>query len=508
MRRGLRPGGFWSLLLVWILALWAIVDAGSGLLEAVRLVSIADTSAVSWPSLIAACATSLVFVGVGLLLVMARPNSVTWGFFLLACGYTIAQFGSLGALLPAAWAIPYRVSRAVAIAMAIGGGSIFAARFPNGTKTRVGMLLERVGVPVALVIAALYLARLLLAASDPIAPLIKTAYEVALLAILALNVAVGIYRRAESRGEERARGQWVISGSTIGVGAVFADTVMRLLRVPGFDGSALDTTLSVAIIVIPLSVAYAVLRHRVIDVRFAINRALVFGLITTGSILAFSLIEWFLGKELEATRLALDVEVGLALAIGFSFDRLKGLVDRGVERAFFRRQHAAAERLRRAVEALPHAGAPETVDELMISEPSEAYGLSSAALFRKTLNGSFERTASRGWDNGCDSVVTSADPLLAYVAASIRPLELDDTRYRLKVPSGELRPEVAVPIAARHELLAFALYGPHESGEMIDPEERSTLGDLAVAAAAAYDHLEAADLKRGVHELRRRRGIR
>jgi hypothetical protein len=148
------------------------------------------------------------------------------------------------------------------------------------------------------------------------------------------------------------------------------------------------------------------------------------------------------------------------------------------------------------------------VDELMISEPSEAYGLSSAALFRKTLNGSFERTASRGWDNGCDSVVTGADPLLAYVAASIRPLELDDTRYRLKVPSGELRPEVAVPIAARHELLAFALYGPHESGEMIDPEERSTLGDLAVAAAAAYDHLEAADLKREVHELRRRRGIR
>lgn len=467
-----------------------------------RLVSRAE-SLENWPTLIAALATSLVFVGVALALVLMRPDIVTWSFYLFACGYTIVQFGSLQFFIRPPFTTWYILTLGVALTMTLAGGSTFTTRFPRGTTTKAGRILERIMAPAILCTVALFVAMLLLPATRAGAQYVRIAYGVALLTILALNVVAVLYRHAASGGEDRARQQWVIAGTAVALGALIVDFVLRLVRIGDFSGSALDVVLTVSVVLIPISIAYAVLRHRVIDVRFVLNRALVFGLITTGSVLAFSLVEWVVGKELEATQVALYAEMGLALAIGFSFDRLKRFVDRVVEQAFFRRQHAAAERLRRAADALPHAGAASTVDDLLTSEPLEAYELSSAALFRRVDDGRFFREASHGWDVSGDVEVAKSDPLLAYLAAHIKPLDLHDAPSRVALPDGAARPEVAVPIAARNQLIAFALYGPHASGETLDPEERETLADLAVAAAAAYDHLETVGLRQDLDALRR-----
>ncbi|MBV9647882.1 MAG: hypothetical protein JO043_10500 [Candidatus Eremiobacteraeota bacterium] len=470
----------------------------------VRLVSRAVTP--PWAPVIAETIAALLFVGVALILVALRPRRLTWSFYLFACGYVIVQFGSLWYFATGTARTVYVFADAIALGMTILGGSLFVLRFPYGTPTKADRWYPpTMWIATALAIA-LFVARVFLSRAGAEANVLQglsAAYDVVLLGILLTTVGVILHRHRHSTGDERARGLWVIAGSTVGLSGLIIDFAAELFKVRNYDGSIEQLIFRVAIVCLPLAVGYAVQRHRVIDVRFAINRALVYGILTTAVVLGFSLIEWLLGKELEATRVALYAEIALALVVGFSFDRLKSAVDHVVEGAFFRRERIAAERLRRAAAALPHAAAPETVDELITSEPFNAYRLSSAALFRQNQSGAFQRIVALGWDGAGDNSVPSADPLVAYLAASHEPLTLDDTPYRMALPSGPAQPVVAIPVSFRHHLVAFALYGSHESGETLDPEERVMLRSLATAAAAAYDHLEAVALREELARLRK-----
>jgi hypothetical protein len=494
---------------------WAYKPAGTGLVVVVdrngreriaRLTSRQDTFGRNeWSTLIATLVVSVVFVGIAGILVWLRPNIVTWAFYVFACGYVIIQFGTLQAFLDPPASTVHWLLVGAGFVMAIVGGGLFTVRFPDGAGGGLARQYERLLVPAAILVVAL---RLGLAfgqengAPESALVAVGRGYQLALVIVLGLTVWVLIRRQAGNSAEARQRTQWVVAASAVGLGAIIVDFVLRLLPFPDFNGSPLDIGLGIAIVLIPIAVAYAVLRHRVIDVRFAIDRALVYGLLTSGLILLFSLLEWLLSKKLEATRLASYVELGTALVIGFSFDRLHRRVDGFVERAFFRRQHAAQQRLQRVARALSHAGASETVDDFLTVEPLEAYNLRSAAVFRRNGDGSYDRSAAIGWDGDTSELATDAEPMIAHLSASLAPIALDDIRTRLTLPSGPARPVLAVPVAVRNRLLGFVLYGPHAGGEMLDPDERTTLAGLAVAAAAAYEHLDALTLNRQLDALR------
>ena len=282
-----------------------------------------------------------------------------------------------------------------------------------------------------------------------------------------------------------------------------ADLVIGLNRGSVFAGTPLDLVLTVAMVAIPIAVAYAVLRHRVIDVRFVMNRALVYGLLTSSIVVAFSLIEWIVGKKLESQRLAQIFELIGALAIGFWFSLVHRRVERFAEGIFFRSQRRAAQRLARATAAVHHAGAAEAVDHFVTDEPAEAYNLTSAAMFRRADDADLVRVTNRSWPPETLARLLAIDPLIAHLVHQRGPLDLDEIAWHEPaLPSGPARPILAVPIIIRDRLFGVAFYGEHASHEAFDPDELSRLRDLAVAAAAAYDHLEAEALRREVAELR------
>ena len=76
--------------------------------------------------------------------------------------------------------------------------------------------------------------------------------------------------------------------------------------------------------------------------------------------------------------------------------------------------------------------------------------------------------------------------------ASQRPVAGNDVAWGAhELPAGAAYPAIALPIFVRGQLNAIVFYGPHSSGEDLDPEEIEVLEDLMRAAAAAYDHCEA-----------------
>jgi len=458
-----------------------------------------------WLAIIAGALVATVFVGIATVLVLLKPTRVTWGFFLFACGYSVVQFNGLQLLLRPPWFEAHAALLGTAFLLAIWGGATFTARFPDGSATGWSALYERAVLVIMPFIAALY-ASTLIAGGTLLLTLVRI-YDAALLALLVATVVMIVVRsRLESDAAARARGRWVLVGSAVVMGALAIDFALHLAGLPEFPNSPLDIGLGLVVVLIPISVAYAVLRHHVMDVRFAINRALVYGTITSAFVLSFSAIEWTIGKKLADERVASYIEIVAALAIGFWFNLLHRRVERFFDRIFFRHQHRAEQHLARVAAAIPHATSMEAVDRFMTNEPARAYRLTSAALFRKTDGDDFERVAALGWPPSAPATIPQSDPLVAYLSAERAPLDLDDVGWTPPQAFDSGRPIVAVPISVRHRLMAFALYGPTEAAETLDPDQRRMLLHLATAAAAAYDHLEAETLRREIAELRTKLG--
>jgi hypothetical protein len=454
-----------------------------------------------WFALVAVLVVACVFVGIATALVMLKPTATTWGFFFFACGYSIVQFGAVQAMLPPPWSNVHAALLAFAMLLTIGGAARFTARFPDEPLTGVSALYERTLFAAMPIVAVLY--ALTLALGGELRLEVLRIYFVMLLLILAAAIALIVWKQRSGSASERARGRWVLAGSGLAIASLLVDLALHLLGIPGFPGSPLDVALGLVIVLIPISVAYAVLREHVIDVRFAINRALVYGSFTSLLVLAFTAIEWFIGKELSDERVAGYVEVAAALAIGFWFNLLHKRAERFFDRVFFRQQHSAERHLARVASATPHAPSIGAVDHFLVTEPQEAYNLVSAALFRRNGTGEFALDYAAGWPDDALKSIREDDPLPIYLAAENNAIDLDDISWSpAGLPPGSAQPLVAVPVSVRHRLMGIALYSATEDGEALDPDQRRMLERLATAAAAAYDHLEAESVRSELDLLR------
>jgi hypothetical protein len=254
-----------------------------------------------------------------------------------------------------------------------------------------------------------------------------------------------------------------------------------------------------------LTVAYAVIRHRVFDVRFFIGRAVVYAVLTTAVVATLALVDYAAGKVLSGTGLAAIGEAGLAIIVGLSLNGVHKRLERVVDTTLFRSRIAADRRLRRVSRGLNHANALESIARIVVHEPYEAFHLSSAAIFRRDENGTYVRGDSVGWDAATAETIERDDPLVLQLLASKEPVSVADISLPPgSLPAAALRPSVAMPMLVRANLEAIVFYGAHDSQEDLDPDEIETLEHLLSAASGAYDHVRAETAQKKVAELEAR----
>ncbi len=274
------------------------------------------------------------------------------------------------------------------------------------------------------------------------------AYVVSIIAFVAN------YIRSEETARKRL--QWVGLGFICGFGGVawlfIAEALLQFTN--GDIPLWLINSLQSLNICIPVAVAYAILKHRVIDVRFFVSRALVYGLITTVAVAVLALLDWAVAKRLEETRLGLVVEIAGALAIGIGLHRMHSAIDAIVDRYVFRSVHAAQLHLERIAEAMMFARTTHAIDDLLADETVRALALDSV------------------------TVIRDFDP---------------DDSLALQLHAGRITLErgdfLAMPLLVRHQLIGYVLYGHHQNGAAIDPNERQILEEVTARAAVAYDHV-------------------
>jgi hypothetical protein len=425
-----------------------------------------------------------------------RPGPIALVFAAIAIG-SLAQLPTTELLgfLPEPWYTAAVVATSVAVETLPGLALIaFVLRFPHPLEGERGTLALRISNVVIVLVCLLAAVRVVLA------PTLNDAHDLLLdtlppaLATCAL-VAIVFVRYAGSHGDDRRRIGWLAVGSVLTGIAYFANALNAAgaLALPDWARFAVQLLQTA----LPIAFAYAILRHRVIDLGFAINRTVVYGIITGSLVVSINLVEWLSAKLLAGTGLTGILDAALAVGFGVALNWFHGRVERAVERVLFRHRYIAAQQIEQRIRALGFATTTASVDEALVPDVVAILHIGSAAIFRPSAaGGPFERSVSHGWDGYAREI--AADHLLP------RMLRADERSVLLQesgivdesFPRGNERPDVAIPVVVRHDFLGFVLYGHRHGETAIDPEELSLLERLVAAGAIAYDAIDAAEWRR------------
>jgi hypothetical protein len=453
---------------------------------------------------IVAITSGILVAIVGAFLLVLRPSPMTLGFLLVGVGAMsegiIFRTGSPIAL----WTTTF--VRYAGIAASWIGLLMFVSRFPTDAPKGWLRWLDRAAVPAGAIYFAVGAYQLLTILHSPDPPAFAAQFALqfilpALVLVTALSALVGA--AVSARGSTRQRLIPVIATFALWTALWAGSLITASLFTVSFWLAYVPIVGGLSLILFAIATAYGVVRHRVIDVNFIVSRTVVYTLLTAILVGVFTLIDILISRWLESSQLAIVLELGVAVGVGFGLRSMHRRVDLFVDSVLFRRRHVAEQRLGRVSKALPHAKSAPFVDEALVVEPCESLDLASAALFRVDGDGRYKRRLATGWEDGSATSLDPSDHLIVQLEAELEPLPLADVRWpRNDIPSGLYQPLLAVPIVVRHRLVAFALYGGHNGGEALDPDEVRCLDRLAEPAGAAYDHLEAERLREELDSLK------
>jgi hypothetical protein len=321
--------------------------------------------------------------------------------------------------------------------------------------------------------------------------------------ILADAALVRTYRR--SNPADRARLKWAMLGITasfLAFNISFLFVIARSVLPSALSGSEVTPhhwVASASYLILVLSIGYAVLRQRVVDVQFAVSRTVVYGVVSTIVLVFLAVLHWLLGRMIEHSRLAFGLEGLAAVGLGLVLHRASHGINMAVDRVLFRRHHAAEERLRQVTAALPFATTEQSIAEAIVVEPARNLELASAALFyRESAEVPLQRVLAVGWGEAHASSLDPEGLLVRYLKAEHAALRLDDEQQWLPpgMPEGSAHPVLAIPVVSQHSLNAIVLYGSHMNGTLPDPDEVELLEALAKAAATSHQQVRIATLMR------------
>jgi hypothetical protein len=452
--------------------------------------------------IVAQLVRGFVIVLIGALLVLLRPSILTAAFFVLCL-----QFGELAhptsnlelvAAVPYFWKPLFLALTCIVTGAGPAVAAIFCMRFPSGEPLPSWRTVEKVMIAVAVFTVVVYFFALIAGSTyTPLGNALYRIFSVASWSSYAVATVSFLVRYRNASGEDRDRLRWV----AIGLGSFLVSYALYWIsqNVPTAPDEL--STWAQFVNVLPLTVLYAVVRHRVIDVRVAGGRAIAYALLSAIPVTVFSVIDWALSNQLQQTRIAVFVEVAVSIAFGFWVNASQRRIDDLIESLFFHGRRIAEERLRGVARRIAHVTERAPLDEMLVREPYEALGLTSSALYR-LVDEKYARVAQRGWPDDLLHVLDANDDLVLELISTRAPVEAEKIAWN-PVGAGAFRPAYAYPVLVRQEPVGVLLLGAKRDGERFDALERGVLQALVESAAVTYDHLEAVEQRTLADELQR-----
>jgi hypothetical protein len=313
------------------------------------------------------------------------------------------------------------------------------------------------------------------------------------------------YAKAPAR--DRQRVAWVTISLGTGILGFVAGVALRATDVP----EPLRDYPLVLVAAMPLGCAYAILRYRLLDIGFVVNRATVFGITSLLVLAALALVDYGLQSWLGSwfVRTGMYVQLGLALAIGIATRPLHDRVDRVVDDLFFRRRHESERALRQFARDVAHIDDPAVLLQRTVDTVAHAAELRCAVYVtnRGTGDDGLRRAAASVRD-ATPLALDRNDGAVVRLLATREPIDLHDVDTAL--PG-----DFAFPMFARNRLSGLLVCdGKADGPAAYAPDELDAIGAVASAAGLTLDLLRIESLERELESLRattgqpRRAGVR
>ena len=281
-------------------------------------------------------------------------------------------------------------------------------------------------------------------------------------------LAAQIYRyRRVSTPLQRQQTKWVVFGTSIAVGGfLILQILFAYVYVPRFSESPLPdlvvlTSVVLLMLLVPLSMGFAVLRSRLWDIDIIINRTLVYGALTWCVIALYILVVGTLGAIFQARG---NVVISLLATglVAILFQPLRGWLQRGVNRLVYGERYDPYTVLSRLGQRLETTLAPEAVLPTVVESVAQAFKL-------------------------------------PYTAITLK----QEHEFTIVAAYGELQENlVHLPLVYQGEQVGELLLAQYVAGETFTPGDRRLLDDLArQAGIAAHAVRLTADLQRSRERL-------
>ncbi len=317
------------------------------------------------------------------------------------------------------------------------------------------------------------------------------------------------YTRAET--SDRPRLTWLMAAVATFLGVQVAGIVAGIVFQTALMGYSLDLVYriydisDIFIALMWFTIVYAVWQRHVVGIAFAVNRGLVAAFITAMVLGVVSLARWYGEHTLARSGSAGLLGAGLTVLVGYGLNRIVAPTQSIIEQFVFRRRYAAERRVLQSIASLPYAKSRATVARVVVDEVCEELRIASAALFLENGN-QYERVRALEWPDDAALTIDADDRLPRVLFAEGCMQKLRDLRWRLRdAPTGEAEPITVYPLGWHGALTGFVLYGRHNDGSDIDPQERSLLKQLADTAAMSYETAGVAEMRRRISFLEKDR---
>ena len=314
-------------------------------------------------------------------------------------------------------------------------------------------------------------------------------------------ISLGLNASGTTSSEARKKIRVILWGTLVGV--VPATLVLGANDFLGYNISLLVGTIIVVLLwLFPVSFAYAVVKHRVLDIPILLRRSARYLLVQRGFVFVLVLLSVgittvfalaFSHYLQSHTTAAVPGGIAMGTVFGgvllWTGSRVHETVGRRIDRAFFRNAYDAQVILEDLVEKTRTATDRNELAALLDHHLKEALQPSSVAVYFETLDGQLEVVAG---DVSQESRTLSAsDPALRRLAEYGQPRDFsskDANEAPLPVALLPLQPDCLVPILSRNDRLAgLIVLGTRLSEEPYSGEDNHLLASVANQAGVALE---------------------
>lgn len=301
-------------------------------------------------------------------------------------------------------------------------------------------------------------------------------YSLAFSWIFVVPVALLLYGYRFAGEGAKARLGWVAFAGVLLVASVTITNAQPFGYIASYGIS------SFLFVFMVLSLAYALLRLRVVSVAIVFDRAIVYGLVTTLVVGVVAAMNSVALREALPPGAGLVLQVVVPLALGIVLGRVREYLDRLVERVFFRGKYLAEKALKTFARRAGHFDDATSLFDSAAAEIRRHTGAPAVALF-STDAGVCLRLKQSG-ESAFPATLATDDAVLVALRAEHKSVDLASLASKL----GE--DGCAFPMLVLGDLRGLLVLR-NRPGEHFGPDERRLLTQVARDVGAAWRILRA-----------------